>query len=410
VVGASTAGVRAAEALRRAGHEGPVTVIGAEGSAPYDRPPLSKQVLDGSWEPGRAQIRSAEQLAKLGLELRLGTRAVHLDVGRRRVALSDGDSMPFDSMILACGAEPRRLPWRLAGIHELRTLAESISLREAFERRPKVAVVGAGFIAAEVASAARARNLEVTMITRAASPFESSLGSGMGDTLAQIYRGHGVDLRCGVRVMGVRGTERTEELVLSDGDVVEADVVVAGIGVKPATDWLKGSGIRLADGVVCDPYCETGVPRVYACGDVARWPNPPSGALTRVEHWTNAVEQARCAAENLVRRESRQYRPIPYFWSDQFGLKVQGAGCMTGATECRVLDEAAEERRLLSIFGRNGRVVGVIGINCPALVGRARRDIASRRAWHEVIDRDGLSKNGYAGDPVSALAQGGVTS
>jgi NADPH-dependent 2,4-dienoyl-CoA reductase/sulfur reductase-like enzyme len=387
VIGASTSGLRAAMTLRREGHDGQLTVLGREEHLPYDRPPLSKQILLGEWDAGRAQIRSADEISDLGIELRLGTEAVGLDVARRRVRLSSGDEEPFDGMIIACGAEPRRPPWWQAGVHELRTIDDAIALRSAFDRRPRVALVGAGFIGGEVASAARARGLDVTVIERESCPYATTLGPEVGRLLADLYRGNGVHLRCGVSVVGLRGAERVEAVELSSGEIVAADVVVVGVGARPATDWLAASAVEVRDGVVCDHFCATSVPNVYACGDVASWPDPIVGGQSRVEHWANAQDQARCAAKNLLRPDGgRAYKTVPYFWSDQFGIKIQSAGSVAGARDCRLVRSHFEDGDLLGFYRSDDRVVGVVGIDCPASVGRARRAIADGFPWSDASE------------------------
>ncbi|MCY3786471.1 MAG: NAD(P)/FAD-dependent oxidoreductase, partial [bacterium] len=275
IVGASLAGMRAAEALRREGFDGEVTIVGDETDSPYDRPPLSKQVLAGGWEPERTALYSDEALADLRLTWRLGTRAVAFEAATRTVTLADGERLAAGGAVIATGARPRTLGGTegLAGVYTLRTLADSLAIRWEFDATPRrVVVVGAGFIGAEVAATARGRGLEVTMVEMAETPLERVLGAEMGRVCADVHADHGVDLRTGVGVASISGAGRVEQVVLSDGTRLDADVVVVGVGVVPNTEWLEGSGLRIDDGVVCDETC-LAAPGVVAAGDVARWPN-----------------------------------------------------------------------------------------------------------------------------------------
>ena len=305
VVGASLAGMRAAESLRREGFDGSVTVVGDEVDAPYDRPPLSKQVLAGEWPPERVALYDEETLADLRLNWRLGRRAVGFDAASRTVALDDGERLTSDGVVIATGARTRTLRGTegLAGVYTLRTLADSLAIGAEFDATPgRVVVVGAGFIGAEVAATARGRGLDVTMVEMAETPLERVLGAAMGGVCAEVHVDHGVDLRLGVGVESLSGTGRVEQVVLTDGTRLDADVVVVGVGVIPNTDWLEGSGLEIANGVVCDETC-LAAPGVVAAGDVARWPNRLFGESMRVEHWDNAIAQGIAAASRLLAGE-----------------------------------------------------------------------------------------------------------
>ena len=277
IVGASLAGVRAAESLRRQGFDRPITLIGDEAHAPYDRPPLSKQFLAGEWDADRLALTKPEKLAEFDLDLRLGVRAAGFDLGRRRLTLADGDTLDVDGLLVATGARCRTLPGTegMGGVFTLRGLDDAEAIRVAFDAGPsRVVVVGAGFIGAEVAATARQRGLEVTLIEALPQPLARVLGDEMGAVCAAVHRDHGVDLRVGVGVDAVdAGADGNVERVrLSDGSVVEAEVVVVGIGVVPNTEWLEGSGLTIDNGVVCDETC-LAAPGVTAAGDVA---NPRS--------------------------------------------------------------------------------------------------------------------------------------
>jgi len=367
VVGASLAGLSAVEALRKLGYDGRIVVVGGEEGRPYDRPPLSKQVLAGKAEPDQTFLRSPAALENLAAEWRLGRRATGLDLERRAVEMAGDEPVPFDGLVIATGAAPRRLPQpsEMGGIHVLRTLADCLALKEELDRSPRVAVVGAGFIGAEVAATARQRGLDVDIVEFLPTPLANSLGSAAGSWCAQLHIDHGVRLHCGVAVTGFQGTDRVEALQLSDGRILPADVVVVGAGVIPETGWLEGSGLRLDNGVVCDEYCQ-GAPDVVAAGDVARWFNPLFGETMRVEHWTNAVEQGEAAARNLVVPEPDRvpYSPVPYFWSDQYGVKIQFCGRVRPEDELRVVHGSPDNREFVALFSRDGRLTGALAFDC----------------------------------------------
>ncbi len=382
VVGASLAGLRAVEALRRRGYEGRIVAIGAEPQRPYDRPPLSKEVLTGKWDEAttlrQTALRKPESWDDLATDWRLGVRATALDVGARELHLDSGESLAWDGLVIATGAAPRRIPGTpdLAGIHVLRGLDDALAIRAAMEAGARVCVVGAGFIGAEVAASARSRGLDVAMVEALPVPLERQLGAEMGKYLADLHRDHGVDLRCGVGVGGFEGDGRVERVVLDDGSKIAADLVVVGIGVAPETGWLEGSGLRLDDGVVCDARCAA-APDVVAAGDVARWPNTLFDETMRIEHWTNATEQADAAVNRLLDGPDAtpDYAPVPYFWSDQYDVKIQHAGRSRPGDEVRLVDGGLEERRFVLLYGREGRVTGVLGFNRPRLVMQWRRAI-----------------------------------
>ncbi|MEN8162076.1 MAG: NAD(P)/FAD-dependent oxidoreductase, partial [Myxococcota bacterium] len=291
VVGASLAGLRAMQALRRAGFSGRLVAIGEEAEKPYDRPPLSKEVLSGKWDVERTALLRPED-EDLEVDWRLGRAATGLDLAERRVLLDGGEPVPFDGLVIATGAHARRLPGvSLAGVHVLRTLGDCLALRAELDASPRVAVIGAGFIGLEVAATCRARGLSVTVIESLEAPLQRALGAKLGAFVGEIHRDQGVDLRVGARVARFVGGERVEALELEDGSRVPADVVVVGIGAAPTAGWLEGSGLEVADGVVCDATCRTTrAPFAVAAGDVARWPNPLFGESMRIEHWTNATE------------------------------------------------------------------------------------------------------------------------
>jgi 3-phenylpropionate/trans-cinnamate dioxygenase ferredoxin reductase component len=377
VVGASLAGLRTVEALRRLGYGGRIVVIGAEPHLPYDRPPLSKEVLAGKWDAERVALRKPESFADLDAEWRLAAPATGLDLGGRAVLCGD-ERVPYEALVIATGCAPRRLPGPpLAGVHVLRTLEDCEAIRRAFEAGARVAVVGAGFIGGEVAATARGRGLAVTMIEALPAPLERQLGAEMGARVVALHRDHGVDLRVGVGVAALEGAGRVERVRLGDGTAVDADLVVVGIGVTPATRWLEGSGLKLADGVVCDAHCRASAEGVYAVGDVARWHHPALAEHLRIEHWTNATEMADAAVAALLAGggPSEPYAPVPYFWSDQFGVKMQLAGRVAPGDAVSIVDGSLEERRFVALYHRAGRLAAVLGWNRPRVVMQYRREL-----------------------------------
>jgi NADPH-dependent 2,4-dienoyl-CoA reductase/sulfur reductase-like enzyme len=388
VVGASLAGLRAAEELRRLGYDGTLTLVGAEPHLPYDRPPLSKDFLAGETEVDGLALRR-QPYDDLQLDLRLGVRATALDVRARTIMTDDGEVLAYDGAVIATGAAPRRLPNTpdLAGIHVLRTLDDAAALRADLEHAPSVVVVGAGFIGAEVAATCRGRGLKVTVLEALPTPMVRGLGTALGDTLAALHRDHGVDLRTGVGVAGFEGNGRVERVRLDDGAVVDGDVVVVGVGVAPSTEWLDGSGLTLDNGVVCDRTL-LAAPGVAAAGDVARWPNPAfDDTMMRLEHWTNATEQGVAAAARLLAGDAaaEPFGPIPFVWSDQYDVKIQVAGHVAGDDDVEVVDGSLEERRFVALFGRGGRLTGAVAFSRPRLLMQYRRMIAEAASFADAL-------------------------
>ena len=388
VVGASLAGLRSVEGLRRLGHEGAIVLIGEERRAPYDRPPLSKQLLAGEWELERVQLRSDEELRDLDVELRLGERATGLDLGARTVQL-EGDRVPFDGLIIATGARPRTLPGApdLEGLHTLRTVEDSLAIGEALGARPRVVVVGAGFIGSEVAATASRRGADVTVVEALPVPLRRVLGDAIGMRCAELHRRHGVELRLGVGVDAIEGESRVERVRLSDGTQLDADLVVVGIGVQPNSEWLEGSGLELDDGVVCDATLRA-AEGVYAAGDVARWPHALFGETIRVEHWTNASEQGYAAARNLLAPdgEAEPFAAVPYFWSDQYDAKLQLVGRAAGADELRVVHGDLDALRFVALYRREERLLGAFTINLARRFVPYRGLIARGASWAEALE------------------------
>jgi NADPH-dependent 2,4-dienoyl-CoA reductase/sulfur reductase-like enzyme len=388
IVGASLAGLRAAETLRDRGFDGTVTLVGDEPHRPYDRPPLSKQLLQGTWDPEQTFFRRKDGYDALGLDMRLGVRATSVDLRTRRVTLADGTSSDYDGLVIATGARVRTLPGVAPrpGLLTLRNLDDALVLREALARATRVAVVGAGFIGLEVAASCRARGVDVTAIEALPVPLAPILGPTLGDMIAALHRDHGVDLRTGVTVADVLGESRVEGLALSDGSRVEADVVVVGIGVVPNTGWLEGSGLVLDNGIVCNGSCEA-APGVYAAGDVARVANQWYGESPRIEHWSNAVEQGVHAAENLLAGPGARtpFSSVPYFWSDQYDRKIQFVGRANPHDEVVIVDGSLAERRLTALFRRGDRVVACLAVNQPKALIKYRKLLSGHASWDAAL-------------------------
>jgi NADPH-dependent 2,4-dienoyl-CoA reductase/sulfur reductase-like enzyme len=392
VIGASLAGLRAAETFRTDGYDGGLTVVGAEAHLPYDRPPLSKQVLAGAWEPDRIALRKPDAYADLALDLRLGTLAVALDASARTVTLDTGEVLTYDGIVIATGASPRHLPAQpdLAGIHVLRSLDEALSLRADLDASPgHVVVIGAGFIGMEVAATARQRGLAVTVLEGLPAPLVRGLGARLGHAVASVHTRNGVDLRLRTGVAGFAGGDRVEAVLLDDGTRVPADVVVVGIGVAPATHWLTDSGLEVRDGVVCDATLAAGPPGVYAAGDVARFPHELVGAEVRIEHWTAAAEMGAAAAKNLLATASggvgTAYATVPFVWSDQFDARIQLLGRAGEHDDVEIVHGSETDSRFVALYGRAGRLTAVLGVSMPRRVMPFRNLLASRASWDEAL-------------------------
>ncbi|MFK4105187.1 NAD(P)/FAD-dependent oxidoreductase [Streptomyces sp. NPDC019531] len=376
VVGASAAGLTTVEALRRKGHTGTVTVLGDEPHAPYDRPPLSKQVLSGDWEPDRATLRTGDVLAGLDAEFVLGDRAVDLDTATRTVRTESGRELRADTLVIATGVRARTLPGHegLAGVHVLRTLDDSLALREDLLAGSRLVVVGEGVLGSEIAATARKLDLDVTLTGPLAAPMALQVGPLVSGLLADLHTEQGVRLRLGTGVTGLTGTDgRVTGVELGTGEVLPADVVVVAIGAVPATDWLMDSGLELDNGVVCDAWCraEEGI---YAVGDVARFHHEQLGRLVRLENRTNATDQAMAVAANILGAE-QPYLPVPYFWTDQYDAKLQVHGFLPADAEVNVVEGDLAARRFVARYRVDGRVTGVLGWNMPKQARLRRQEI-----------------------------------
>jgi NADPH-dependent 2,4-dienoyl-CoA reductase/sulfur reductase-like enzyme len=393
IVGASVAGITCAETLRADGFTGPITVLGAETEQPYNRPPLSKHVLTGGIGAAETRILPAGDLSSIDVDLRLGVAATGLDLPGRRVLLADeghgaGD-LAFDELVVATGVRPRRLHGvrRLPGVHELRTLDDALRLRAELVPGARVVVVGSGILGSETAAAARALGADVTLVGRSDALRLGQAGSLLSPRLIALHRSHGVRLRLGADVRAFVGAERVRSVELSDGEVVPADVVVTAVGCVPAVEWLASAGLDLADGVVCDEH-GAAAPGVWAIGDVAAWRDPATGVAARAEHQLGAIEQAQAVA-HLLATGTPSPRPLPFFWSELFGARIQAYGTFAGGGPLVTVagDDAsgtAADRFVAESRTSDGRVAGVIGWNSP----REFRQARGRVGTHPVTTSD----------------------
>lgn len=383
VVGACAAGLTTVEALRRHGYRGKVTVLGEETHPPYDRPPLSKQVLAGTWQPDRTQLRPREALSALDAEFILGDPAVGLDATTRTVRTASGRALRADAIVVATGTRPRTLPGQsgLSGVHALRTLDDALALRTGLLGATRLVVVGDGVLGAEIAATARTMGLDVTLAGPQHAPMAGQLGHGVADLLAELHTARGIRLRLGAGVRALAGSAGAVTGVsLHNGEVLPADLVVVAIGADPVTDWLRDSGLRVDNGLVCDSRCRA-ADGVYAVGDVARWHHDQLGALLRLENRTNAGEQAMVVAANILGGD-RAYTPVPYFWTDQFDTKIQVHGVVPAGAgaEMTVVDGDPATGRFVARYRSEGRVTGVLGWNMPKQTRLRRQDVADALA------------------------------
>lgn len=366
IVGASAAGICTAEALRTRGFEGTITLLGDEQHLPYDRPPLSKQVLSGSWEPERTLLRTPEMLAEKRIDMILGQRATRLDTETQTVTTASGENFTADDIVIATGAAPRTLGWHrdLDGVFVLRSLDDSLRLRAALGVDVQVVVIGDGVLGTEITATARSMGAAVTMIGPQTSPLAAQLGSRVGDVIGELHTERGVNLRPGVGVVGLDDTDgRVSGVTLDTGETLPADVVVVAVGAVPGTAWLAGSALSVDNGVVCDSRCRA-ADHVYAVGDVARWHHPRLDRLIRLENRTNATTQGTAVAAAIT-GAGVPYAPIPYFWTDQFDLKFQVYGVVEPIAEFTLLEGDVADRKFVAGYTVAGELVGVVGVKMP---------------------------------------------
>jgi NADPH-dependent 2,4-dienoyl-CoA reductase/sulfur reductase-like enzyme len=377
VVGASVAGARVASDLRRNGYGGSIVLVDGQPDLPYDRPPLSKAMLTGP-EGTSTSLLTREDAAARDIELRLGVRARSLDIAASAVTLEDGTELHYDDLVIATGADPRPTPWpRHPRVLELRTLADGRALRQALRSSRSVLIVGAGFIGAEVSSAARSLGLDVSIVDPLPVPMGRLFGDEVGRYLSALHAEHGVTTHFGIGVAAIDPDERQVTVTLADRSVLSVDLVVVGIGVLPNVGWLESSGLLLDNGVLCDSRCRaSGQTRIYAAGDVARWLHPRHGEHVRIEHWTNALEQAQHVAKAIAGGEDEDYAPVEYVWSDQYASKIQVVGSPLRG-RAQPLITRSDPSRICALWSdQAGLLVGSVTVNWPKASVLSRRTMA----------------------------------
>ncbi|WP_127126305.1 NAD(P)/FAD-dependent oxidoreductase [Georgenia sp. SYP-B2076] len=392
IAGASVAGLSAADALRDGGFDGSVTILSDERELPYDRPPLSKELLSAPEQPEPVALRPAEHYAAKRLDLRLGHAAVGLDIDRRFVVTSDGAALPWDAVVIATGSRPK--PLRTAGgaaLPVLRTPQDLRALRLAAALYGDVTLVGSSFIGLEIAASLRARGVDVTVFGATPLPLGDVVGPEVAADIRDLHVSHGVSMRTGVQVLSVDGGPGAYTLHLSDGTEHHAPHVVAGIGVQPNDEWLVGSGVELDAGVLCDAAGRTNVPGVYAAGDIAHFEHPLLGGRTHVDHWTNAVQQGRLVAANILSGGAAPHSGLPYYWTDQYGRRFHSYGRRRPGDDAVVVEGALGTEEYLVLYGSSGE------FHCVLSCGRERslrgyRKLLQRGAtWDEALQLAGRS-------------------
>ncbi|MBX7193400.1 MAG: FAD-dependent oxidoreductase [Sandaracinaceae bacterium] len=378
IVGANLAGGRAAESLRKLGFEGRIVLVGAEKDRPYDRPPLSKKAMRGQMPEEKLFFRPLEYYDEHRIELHLGVRAERLDGTSREVELSSGTKIGFDKLLVATGADVRRLTCEgatLPGIHYLRSLEDARGIRAELAPGKRLVVIGAGVIGMEVAASCREEGCEVTVLEMLEVPLLRAFGRDVGALYGQFHRERGVDVRCGVGVASFRGGDRVEEVVTTTGEVIPCDFVVAGIGVVPATGWLEGSGVALDRGVLVNERCETSLPGVYAAGDVARFFHTRLGRHVMIESVENAQLMAATAVANMMGK-SETHAPVAWFWSDQYELKLQSVGAVDDYDRV-VYRGSIADKQFAAFLVKGDRVTGVLGVNRLKEIAAAKKLISA---------------------------------
>lgn len=386
IVGASVGGVRSAQELRRLGFDGDITIVGEESEQPYDKPPLSKQLLLGTQTEVEISLLDERGWEGIGVEPRLGVRATGLDIDAMAVGLADGDELEYDALVIATGVRPRTLApatAELDSVFTVRELRDSRALATRAQLGP-VVVVGAGFIGAEIASSFRSLGTDVAMTEALSAPFARALGPEVGGILSDLHRDHGVNLTTEAGVEGIEKHGDTTVVRLADGRTLEAATVVVGIGATPNSEWVEGSGLKIADGIFVDAGCAVladgfglHAEGVYAIGDIARQVDPATNRDYRVEHWTNAVEQAHVVARQIVDPTAAP-EPLkaPYFWSDQFGIKIQMVGRPAESTAVTLHRfEVSGAVKTVGVYENGGRVAAAVTFGWPRAIA------ACRHAW-----------------------------
>jgi NADPH-dependent 2,4-dienoyl-CoA reductase/sulfur reductase-like enzyme len=382
IAGGGLTAARIAQTYREAGGTGRVTLLGSERHPPYHRPPLTKRLLRGEVDPPETFVATPEELEKLDVELRLEARAASLDLDRRSVSLDSGEAIPYGRLAIATGAEPRRLPVPgadLEGVRTLRTLDDSVGLREAADGAGRVVVIGTGFIGLEVTASLRARGVDVTIVDMATAPFQALGAPVFSDFLSELYREHGVELLLGDGIESFAGNGRVQSVRTASGRDVEADLVVVGVGVAPSTGWLEGSGLELDNGVVVDSELHASAEDVFAAGDVANFEDPIFKRRRRIEHWSNADYQGRVLGKVLA-GENVAYDRVSAFFTELFGTTYRFFGDSSGTDRQEVEGSFTDGRAIVRYFVgdrlRAALTTGLSDEEHQELEGRIREEAA----------------------------------
>ncbi|WP_066365466.1 NAD(P)/FAD-dependent oxidoreductase [Herbidospora mongoliensis] len=376
IIGAGLAGAKAATTLREEGHQGGVTLIGAEHERPYERPPLSKGYLQGSSELEKVYVHPEGWYRDNDVDLRLGTAATRIDRAAKEVVLGTGERVAYEKLLIATGATPRPLPFEgadLDGVHYLRTVADSQALRAAFAHGGNVVVIGGGWIGLETAAAARKAGCDVTVVEPMATPLLKTLGAEMGEIFAGVHRRNGVDLRLNTKVARLAGDGHVREVVLENGETIAADDVIGGIGAAPNVELARDAGLEIGGGILVDASLRSSDPDIYAAGDVAEAFHPLLGRRIRVEHWANALNQGPVAAKAMLGQDV-VYDRVPYFYTDQFEIGMEFSGDITGADDLVVRGSDLE---FIAFWLREGKVVAGMNVNVWDVVGDIQKLIRS---------------------------------
>ncbi|MGB0969680.1 MAG: NAD(P)/FAD-dependent oxidoreductase [Mycobacterium sp.] len=382
IIGGGLAAARTAEQLRRSEYDGAITIVSDEDHLPYDRPPLSKQVLRA--ETDDVTLKPAEFYEEKDITVLLGNGVCSVDTAAKTLTMADGTQLSYDELVIATGLVPKRISSfpDLTGIHVLRSYDQSLALRRDAGAARCAVVVGAGFIGCEVAASLRGLGVDVVLVEPQPAPLASVLGEQIGELVARLHRAEGVDVRCAVGVAQVSGDGRVHGVTLEDGTELAADLVVVGIGSHPVTEWLEGSGIEVDNGVVCDEVGRASAPHVWAIGDVASWRDTVGGQV-RVEHWSNVADQARAMVPSMLGKDELAAVSVPYFWSDQYDVKIQCLGEPEATDTVHLVED--DGRKFLAYYERDGVVVGVVGGGMPGKVMKARSKIAAGAPIADVL-------------------------
>lgn len=393
VVGGGLAGLRAGERLRELGFHGELVILSSERHLPYHRPALSKEVVTGELDPRELGLRMSHEL---DATWRLGTAAESLDTGRRVVGLPGGEEIRYDGLIIATGVEARHLcgaPRQDRRVHVLRTVDDAVDIRNAIaSTQGLVVVIGGGLVGCELTASVRSMGREVAMVSRSPALLDGATGKDIGDAITEAHRVRGVRLAMGATVLHWVRQANGVAIYLSNGQALFAAVVILAVGAVPTVGWLRGSGLVLEDGLLCETTCHVvGGPDVVAAGDVARWPNLRFGGQhRRVEHWLHAVEMGRAAAENLLagRENALPFTPVPRFWTEQYGMRVQGVGLPSMGKDTTTLSKPTGDHRTITGFIADGKLVGMVGLDSPtALIRMAPEILRQNRVARPVPQR-----------------------